>query len=68
MTEKHGKNGERESRPGRKERNANRKAAQGKIMLLDEDEMDFVTLEEETAEEKPDAGREAPDEKESTKK
>ena len=49
-----------------KERNANRKAAQGKIMLLDEDEMDFLTLDEETAEEKPENGREADDGKNPT--
>ena len=50
--ERPGRNPERDSRPGRKERKANRKAAQGKIMLLDEDEMDFVTLDEEIQDEK----------------
>ena len=50
--ERAGRNQERDSRPGRRERKANRKAVQGKIMLLDEDEMDFVTLDEEILEEK----------------
>ena len=64
--EKGGKNSERDNRPNRKERNANRKAAQGKIMLLDEDEMDFLTLDEEVVEEKPGTGREADDGKNPT--
>ena len=50
------RNPERSGRPARKERNANRKAAQGKIMLLDEDEMDFVTLDEEILEDGPEKG------------
>lgn len=50
--ERAGRNQERDSRPSRRERKANRKAVQGKIMLLDEDEMDFVTLDEEILEEK----------------
>ena len=50
--ERAGRNQERDSRPGRRERKANRKAVQGKIMLLDEDEMDFVTLDEEILEDK----------------
>lgn len=64
--EKTGKNSERDNRPNRKARNANRKAAQGKIMLLDEDEMDFLTLDEEIVEEKPETGREADDGKNPT--
>ena len=53
------RNPERSGRPARKERNANRKAAQGKIMLLDEDEMDFVTLDEEILEDGPERGSES---------
>lgn len=42
--EKTGKTPERTTRPDKKDKAAARKAAQGTILLLDEEELDFVTL------------------------